>query len=365
MPLALLAAAWLTVGGAPAAGVELRWDAPAGCPAQAALERQIAAMRVTRPAPASTPRVSFRVEQRGERWHLVGEISGAANSGRRELSAATCAELADAAVLITVIAIDPDAPAPGPDEPPIPPDDSPVLPPPTSPDASPLVPPPTAPSAPPVVPPPTAPSTPPAATDPAAPPTAPAIDPAGPPASPPGPARPAPRPRPSALLGVSAGLGLGATAAPAGLLRLALGLRGARWSAALVQDFWLPRQVDLAAAPEYGGRFWLWSAGVRGCAVLRARRVEAPMCATVAAGVMSGAGVGSLSASRQRRAPWAAVALGPGLRVPLGRRVGLAFAAELLVMLARPRFEIATKGVVCCTSPVGGQFTGGVEVRLP
>jgi len=319
MPPVLVLASWLTGSPAPSPAVELRWDAPADCPQQAAIERQIAALRLDRPAPASPPRVAFRVEPRGDRWHLVGEISGTTNNGTRELSAATCAELAEAAVLITAIAIDPDPGA-----------------------AAPVVPAPA-----PLVPPPTPATVATVAREPA------------PPAAP----LAAPRPRPGATLGLAAGLGLAALTAPTGLLRLALGLRGERWSLALTQDFWLPRSID-AASGAFGGRFWLWAAGLRGCGILRAGPVEVPLCATVAAGVMTGTGIGALSTATTRRSPWAAVAAGPGLRVPLGRRLGLVFAAELLAIVARPRFEITDRGVICCGATLGGQFTGGLEIAL-
>ncbi len=347
--LSVLVLAVQLAGGDPRPpSVELSWQAPAGCPGQDALERQIAGLQVNRPAPAEPPRVAFRVEQTGDRWHLIGEISGTANSGHRELSAATCAELAEAAVLITAIAIDPDLRS---DDNPVVPPPAPVLP--TSPPA------PVLPTSPPAPVPPTSPAAPVLPTSPAAP------VPASEPETQPAPRRPADRRRPSALLGLAAGLGLGTLSAPTGLLRLALGLRGERWSVALAQDFWLPRTVDAPTSPELGGRFWLTATGLRACGILRAGRLEVPLCAMVAAGVMFGEGVGALNMARKQRSPWLAAAAGPGLRVPLGRRLGLLFSAELLAILARPRFEITDRGVLCCGAPVGGQFTGGFELRLP
>lgn len=311
--------------------VDLRWDAPAGCPSQATVAGQIAAM--VGDSPEAPARVEFGVERREDRWHLVGEISGVADSGRRELSAATCEELAEAAVLIVAIAVDP-----------------PVVPEPAAPEPV---------ASEPVVPAPVVTES--VVTEP--------VPIAEVPESVP---EPEPQPRPpvvrrrvSGLVGLSGGLGLGALPGPAGVVRLALGVRGDRWSAALVQDVWLPRTQVVSALPEYGGRFWLWSAGLRGCGVVPAGRVEVPLCATIAAGVMSGKGVGALSVSRSRLAPWVAASAGPGLRVPLGRGVGLVLAAELVAVLARPRFEITGEDVVCCEDRVGGQFTGGLELRLP
>lgn len=339
----LVLASWLAGSAPPTPAVELRWDAPAGCPQQEAIERQIAALQRGRPAPTNPPRVAFRVEPRGDRWHLVGEISGTTNNGTRELSAATCAELAEAAVLITAIAIDPEPGA-----------------------ADPMVPAPAAPTAteaPPATGTPTTTGTPPTTGAPPATEAPPAPVTSEPPTPAPPPRPAAPRRRPGATLGLAAGLGLAALTAPSGLLRLALGLRGERWSLALTQDFWLPRSIDAASA-AFGGRFWLWAAGLRGCGIVRAGPVEVPLCATIAAGVMTGTGIGALSTATTRRSPWAAVAVGPGLRVPIGRRLGLVLSAELLAILARPRFEITDRGVICCGATLGGQFTAGLEIAL-
>lgn len=329
--------------GPPPSSVELSWDAPTGCPGQDVLERQIADLQVNRPAPVEPPRVAFRVERRGDRWHLVGEISGTTNSGRRELSAATCDELAEAAVLLTAIAIDPELGA----------EPNALVPPPADPRPAPAVP---IPTPGPILPPPEPAPTTPIAPSPDTAPLAPSPEPA--------PSAPATR-RPSALLGLTAGLGLGALSAPTGVLRLALGLRGRRWSVALAQDFWLPRTLHAASDPTLGGHFWLTSTGLRGCAILRAGPVEVPLCGMVAGGVMFGRGVGELREARHQRSPWLAVTAGPGLRVPLGRRLGLVLDAELLAILARPQFNITDRGVVCCGARVGGLFTGGIELRLP
>jgi hypothetical protein len=311
---------------------ELRWEAPTDCPTQAEVARRIAGL--VGEASAAPLRVVFQVERRGETWHLAGEISGVADSGRRELSAASCEELADAAALIVAIAIDPTM--------------APIVPVAPTPVAEPVVEPEPEPVA--------------VVEGPAAVVSVEPIEAESVPVA----AKPvAARRRVSALVGVAGGLGLGGIGSPTGLLRLALGVRGDRWSAAVVQDVWLPRGLEVSAMPAYGGRFWLYSAGLRGCGVVPAGRVQVPLCATIAAGVMSGEGTGALAVSLSRRAPWVAASVGPGLRVPLGRGFGLLFAAELAVVLARSKFEITREGVVCCEGRVGGQFTGGIELRLP
>ena len=151
--------------------------------------------------------------------------------------------------------------------------------------------------------------------------------------------------RPELLLGLSAGLGLGALPAPAALLRLAIGLQGRLWSAALVGDLWLPRDGRVPTAPAYGGRFWLGSAGLRGCAIAPLGRVLAlPVCATLAVGVHSGTGIGAVTQARHQVSPWLGLALGPGLHLRVSPRVRLALAVELLAILARPNFQISGRG---------------------
>lgn len=325
--------------------VELRWDAPAGCPSQEEVAGQIAEMvGDSAEAPA---RVEFRVERRDERWQLVGEISGVADGGRRELSAASCEELAEAAVLIVAIAVDP-----------------PVVP--EAPEPAPVGE---------------------AEPEPVA---APVVEPAS--------TEQAqrqlraerafvwlsrsPTRRAWALVGLGGGAGIGVLPGPAGVVRLSLGVRGSRrpgvftterWSVALVQDVWLPRGLEVSSAPRYGGRFWAYSAGVRGCGVVwtgesvesgGGRRLSVPLCGAIAAGVMVGEGTGALSVSQRRVAPWVTASAGPGLRVRLSPQVGLLFAAEVVVALARPQFDITGEGVVCC-GRVGGLFTGGIDLRLP
>ncbi|HEY0132956.1 MAG TPA: hypothetical protein VGB85_02715, partial [Nannocystis sp.] len=108
--LALLGGVSLALAQVPAPpAVELRWDAPPGCPGQAALEQEVAALLADHePPPRATPaRLHFRVERRGATWHLHGEITSSELSGHRRLSATTCEELLAAAALLTAIVVDP------------------------------------------------------------------------------------------------------------------------------------------------------------------------------------------------------------------------------------------------------------------
>ncbi|MCY1004415.1 hypothetical protein OV079_02290 [Nannocystis pusilla] len=168
-----------------------------------------------------------------------------------------------------------------------------------------------------------------------------------------------------ATLGLGAGIGAGALPGVSALLRAAVGLRGRHWSVALTQSFWLPRDLPAAGDPDVGGRMWLAATGVQGCGIVGKGRVEAPLCAGVAAGALRGRGIGDLSASYRATSAWAAATVGPSLHVRVAPKVALTLGAELLVMLTRVRFEVAQAGEVCCSAPVGATGSLGVEVRLP
>ncbi|MDC0723609.1 hypothetical protein [Nannocystis bainbridge] len=180
-------------------------------------------------------------------------------------------------------------------------------------------------------------------------------------------AKPPARPQAArrATLGLGAGIGAGALPGVSALLRAAVGLRGRRWSVAVTQSFWLPRDLPAAEDERVGGRMWLAATGLRGCGIVGKGRVEAPLCAGVEVGALRGQGIGDLATSYRATSVWAAATAGPGLHVRVAPRVALTFGADLLVLLTRPRFQVAGRGDVCCSAAVGATATAGVEVRLP
>lgn len=367
---------------------EVRWEAPPGCPDEASVKSQIAALLARAPSrTGQAPQVNLRVEALpGGRWRLDATILGREGQGRRSLEGDRCEALAEAAALLTAIAAAPELQQTGPAGPlPEQAPGSPVQEAPGAPAASPG-----------------APRGPTGQEAPrgqgagqgtpgtrAGPKPAPASQAAGPEQAPswepgaggelepelpdgsgrehqPGASTPhRPKVPMKATLGLGAGIGAGALPGVSALLRAAVGVRGRRWAVALTQSFWLPRDLPAAGDPDVGGRMWLAATGVQGCGIVGKGRVEAPLCAGVAAGVLRGRGIGDLSASYRATSAWAAATVGPSLHVRVAPRVALTLGAELLVMLTRVRFEVAQAGEVCCSAPVGGSGTLGVEVRLP
>jgi hypothetical protein len=98
----------LLIPAPPAETLELRWDAPQSCPSGDDVRAQV----IDAVGDPEEPRTEVlqaegRIEQTQDgRWSLELTLAG---SGTRTLDAGSCAELADAAVLIMAIAIDPDA----------------------------------------------------------------------------------------------------------------------------------------------------------------------------------------------------------------------------------------------------------------
>ena len=238
-------------GGAPA----ISWETPAGCPDEMEVRAQVDALLAGAPADAARDvQVHLRVDALPDGgWRLQVTMSEPGGAGRRSLDAASCGELAEAAALLTAIAMHPDLV-------PLATSGEATLVPPVRPEPAP---------APAIV----APVT---ATTPAKP-VAPAVV-----ATPAPEVSPAPtRPRRSLRwpLGVRAGVGLGAVPGVAALLRLSTGVRGRRWGGELAQSFWLPRDFPAAGDARVGGELWLWAAGARGCGYAGPERVEVPLCA--------------------------------------------------------------------------------------
>ncbi len=322
------------------------WDAPPGCPSQLEVEAHVAAMLAgsQRSAPEGT-RIAFTVVREADGFRLQAVLHGPDSAGTRSLSAQDCASLAEAAALMAAIVVDPAAtpvarpsPAERRVEVPVPEDSL----------TDPTVPPP-----PPAAPKPTPIERPQS--------RAPEPEPPLPPDPP-----PRRRDRPRGELGLDAGLGLGALPRPAALVRLRGAVRTRHLAVGLRVSAWLPREAPVPGHAAVGGRFWLATAGVYACGILRGgRRVELPLCAAGDVGAVFGEGTGDLAVARSAVSPWVGLSVGPGLDVAVHPRLALSARAEGLAVVGRPHFEITGYGAPCCATVVGGQFTLGLSVRLP
>ena len=329
------------------AAPEIVWQAPPGCPTETAVRDRVAALLAGTAGMAGAA-VELQVEALADgRWRLHAVLHSPSGDGERTLDADTCDALADAAAVLTAIAAQPSLAGTVP-----PPSLAGTVPPPS---LAGTVPPPSLAGT--VPPPPAADREPPGAAAREPPAVAPAPAPQPPPTT-------TPRAR-WGLLALGGGVAVGVLTTPMAVLRAAGGVRGRRWSAALTQTFWLPRDMPSAETSEVGGRMWLWAAGLRGCGVPVDGRVEVDLCGAVEAGTVTGRGIGALTRSLRQTSAWLALSGGPGVGIRLGTRVRLTLGVDLLVVAVRPHFAVIGGGEVCCSARVGGRALLGLELRLP
>jgi hypothetical protein len=164
-------------------------------------------------------------------------------------------------------------------------------------------------------------------------------------------------------LGILGGGGWGPIQAGTGSLALELGVSGHLWRWGLRGVAVLPRTLDTEAGRR--ARYEAWLVHTRGCVVptVAKTRIELPVCVGIEAGVLRGGGIGSTPNPRDAGQPWAAIAIGPGLRWVPHHRVALGIEIDLLAALLRGGFTIGDE-VAQRHAPVGIRALVGVELRL-
>lgn len=126
---------------------------------------------------------------------------------------------------------------------------------------------------------------------------------------------------------------------------------------------WFRRPARVADDPPRGGDLQLSSGSLGACARLGRGSIEVPLCSGAELGAIYGRGVG-VDAPKNERVLWAAAWLGPRVMWVLRPRLVLLGGVDLVVPLARYRFEIEGIGPVHEVAPVGGRFRLGLGVRL-
>jgi hypothetical protein len=305
--------------------LQLRWEAPEGCPDQGdALER------VTRflgrpPGQADDPHVRATVRIAERKGLFVAELDLADDDGQRRLEAERCEVVADAAAYVVATMIDPMVELPMPE------------------------------------------ADPGAAAD-----TAPVAEPAPPPGREPAVVRErraSPTPRDADRRRIRGALRVGPAIGVGPLPSVAPGIGGGaalllhRLRIELLAAHWFARPARLADRLGVGGDIDLTTGAVRVCPVAMLRPVEIPLCAGFELGSMHGRGVG-ISDPAEARLLWAAFSAGAGLVWMPAQRVGLWLDTALVVPVSRPVFSAENVGRV--HQPAAAAFSGmmGVEVRF-
>lgn len=104
---------------------------------------------------------------------------------------------------------------------------------------------------------------------------------------------------------------------------------------------------------------------IRGCGVPRTRRLEFPLCGGLSFAPMRGRAEGRLARSSSATQLWAAGSASVGLTVPFTRHIGLALAVEGIVPFVRPAFAIEGLPEILRAPPLGGVGRLALEIRVP
>jgi hypothetical protein len=308
--------------------LQLRWEAPEGCP-----DHDDAVERVTRflgrpPGRADDPHVRATVRITEREGLFVAELDLADDDGQRRLEAERCEVVTDAAAYIVATMIDPMVDLPMPE---------------ADPEAA---------------------AEPAPAVEPAPPPREATREPAAVPER-----RASPTPRSAARGRARAALRVGPAIAVGPLPSVAPGIAGGaalllhRVRIELLAAHWFARPARLAGRPEVGGDIDLTTGAVRVCPLAMLRPLEIPVCAGFELGSMHGRGVG-ISDPAEARLLWAAFSAGAGLVWMPARRVGMWLDTTLVVPVSRPVFSAENVGRL--HQPAAAAFSGmmGVEVRF-
>lgn len=182
----------------------------------------------------------------------------------------------------------------------------------------------------------------------------------------PGPAREHRRPArpPSGPRGFVGGAGLGFAGvfpSPSGGVALEGGLERGRLRWQLGAQGWFGGRFRADTA-ELGANLTGWTGSTAACFVPRARTVSFPLCATIGAGAMIAAAVGTVEARRSVQ-PWAFV--GVDLRTNWSPRpsLGLYVGLAVLPALARPSWSVTNPDASFRVPALTGLVRLGVEWR--
>lgn len=308
----------LTLGSAPVVpteAIELRWHAPAGCPAGQQAQDLVGRLV---PGPGASVHAVVTIDAVAQGFEGTLELQTETSRTTRHLEADDCMVLARAMAVVIAVSLDPVAVVEA---------------------AQPAVPEPE-----PVGPQPLARETELERPQPAMP--GPSARRAASELDSPGTSHPEPRRRAmhgGLEGGARLGAGVGGLLFPAAGVGLTLApfVGTSRFHVRAVVQYWAPQRIAFDPRRDASGELQLVSGGLRACPQLEWARVRFPLCVGVDAGTMLGRGTGrDLAIPRSAREPWVGAVFEPGLTVGVTSRVSLWLALEGVVSLYRPRFAI-------------------------
>jgi hypothetical protein len=316
---ALCAGALLALRGAaiagepPAASVDVTWSAPPECPTEPAVRASVLGLLGRSQPPAGAPPIPVRMTASRSAqgtWSVRIEIEhpGSAAPHERHLDGDTCAEVADAAAVVTALAIAPSLAT-------LPPEKAPAAP------ATPKDPPPDRAAA---------------------------------------PSR-SPKLRPGLRVLGGADFASLPSPAPGAVIGAVLLLGDNRFE--ILAAGWFPMRATSAARSTAGGNIGLLTGGARYCRTFLQLPVELAGCAGFEAGALIGGGFG-VQQPATSTSPWFAPGLGLLGLYPISPAFALALGVDGLVPVARGAFALDGLGEVYRAPSISGRALGGVELRF-
>jgi hypothetical protein len=126
----------------------------------------------------------------------------------------------------------------------------------------------------------------------------------------------------------------------------------------------LAQRIEQNGLTDVGGTIDLWTLGASGCFAPRWRRLEFPICAGVELGAMRGRSFG-VEQSGRARSLLAAIPIDANLVWSPVPRVGLLAGAGVAPSLVRPSFHLRDQPPLFRAGPVALRVVVGVELRFP
>lgn len=126
----------------------------------------------------------------------------------------------------------------------------------------------------------------------------------------------------------------------------------------------LAQRVEQDGLADVGGTIDLWTLGASGCFAPRWRRLEFPICAGVEVGAMRGQSFG-VEQSGRAGSLFAAIPIDANLVWSPIPRIGLLAGAGVAPTLRRPSFHLRDQASLFRAGPVGLRLVVGVELRFP
>jgi hypothetical protein len=173
----------------------------------------------------------------------------------------------------------------------------------------------------------------------------------------------APSSRPAFGARAAAGVGSGLLPGTSWGLAASTSLSGRVWRVELGGQLWFSQAASYPQLPGVGAKVGLATAEARGCVLPSVAGLEVPVCGGFELGDMFATGFG-VAQTRTSDQVWAALTVGPALRVHVAGPLSFCIEGQALLALNRPEFHIRNLPLLYKPEPAAIEAWTGLELRL-